>query len=250
MLINVSVSHNMTYFAPMQIEYADMPQLLGSKIEWSAGQFRDQYRDSNHWIPNQNILVFDFDVFTADFFKFFEQFYCLVGTTKSHNKEKSGVICPRYRMVCPVETLNISKDHYSDIYFYIANRLGADLACKDVARKWTGNSSPDFEYWFFNGERIDWQTIKIEKKPREVINHPENKSDFMRISSWDRMFKPELIESGNRHTSFVKYSYWARDNGCSVYDCQIILDWINDKISNPLKEKELHSILRGVYKRL
>jgi len=250
MLINISVSHNMTYFVPMEIEYADMPQLLGSKIEWSAGQFKDQYRDSEHWIPNQNIMVFDFDVFTADFFKFFEQFYCLVGTTKSHMKDKGGIISPRYRVVFPVETLNISKDYYSDLYFYYAKILGSDLACKDVARKWTGNPNDNFEYWFFNGDRLDWKKVKIEKKQREVINNPENKNDFMRQSSWERMFKPEKIESGNRHTSLVRYSYWAKDNGCSKNDCEQILFWINDKISNPLKERELHSILKGVYKTL
>lgn len=251
-MIRCSVSNQMKYFAPMEIEFEEMPILLGGKWNWSAGQFKDQHRVKENWIPNQNILVFDFDIFVGDRENYFSQFYCLVGTTKSHNKEKNGIVSERYRVVFPVDELNISVNEYSNVYELISEKFESDKACKDVSRSWAPNPSPEFEYWFFKGCQLDWKYFLGKKQKTAfssrmpVVSKQEN--DFMDKDNWERMFKPAEIDTGNRHNAFVRYALWSRDNGCAREDIEEILNWLNSRIIKPLPHREILGIVKSLRK--
>lgn len=61
-------------------------------------------------------------------------FIHLIGTTKSHQKEKRGVVCDRFRLVIPfMEVVNKSADYKSAISHAIL-KYQSDEACSDLAR--------------------------------------------------------------------------------------------------------------------
>lgn len=264
MKVKISLSKNMQYFAPTEMEWFDLPYVLGGRCQWCAAHFKDQHRSIDGWISGQNILVFDFDIFTGDMKQYFSQFFCLVGTTKSHMVEKNGVKSPRYRAIFPVDPLDITPQEYSLLYKKMAYLMGADPSCADVARKWSPNNLENFEYWFFVGDKIKWKATlrkaiaeeaerakeELKQSKREEKSSQDPHFAFMRSEHWPRMFKPEQIAQGNRHNSFVRILRWAKDNGCSPDDVVKIFEWINTQIPMPLPQKECSTIIKYGFNRL
>ena len=59
---------------------------------------------------------------------------CVIGTTKSHRKEKSGKVADRFRVVIPFESRIKDAEHYKQNMSKIAKKYDSDLHCVDAAR--------------------------------------------------------------------------------------------------------------------
>ena len=104
-------------FRNKDVNWYDLHKVLGdSKIQFSPYKFRNGCKTGVNCIRDkQDMIVLDIDDgFTIPKFqKMFSKYKYILGTTKSHQKEKKGVVTDRYRVIIPA--INIPDD--DEIYF-------------------------------------------------------------------------------------------------------------------------------------
>ncbi len=112
-----------------------LPELICSQV-WSGIVWRDGKRDQEHFV-SADWAVFDFDD-PDNNLDDIRRRYCdmrhIIGTTKSHQKEKKGVICDRFRLAVPFVKRIVSLEHYRQNMQKNIARLGCDAKCADGAR--------------------------------------------------------------------------------------------------------------------
>jgi len=131
-------------FAPF--DYKNLKELwsIVSVYTWSPTIFKDNYRlQSNYAFADLIGLDFDNDVpgkkqFTLDDAKTaFSGMYYLIGTTKSHGREKKGIVADRFRVIIKMS----ERVHCAAQYKYNLERLykllnsKIDISCLDVSRQ-------------------------------------------------------------------------------------------------------------------
>jgi len=106
------------------------------KKNWSAGTFKDGIRRISNWISS-DILALDIDsgCTIEEAKEKFKGYKAIFATTKSHQKEKNGIICDRFRVLLPLELTITSESDYRATWF-AAFKLWPfiDEACKDPSR--------------------------------------------------------------------------------------------------------------------
>lgn len=105
-------------------------------VVWSPIKFRDGVRKESHFLGAM-VCALDFDgpetplEWARETFKKYD---VAIGTTKSHQKEKNGITCDRYRVLLwfkePITELALYKNNMN----ILIQKYGADKACKDGAR--------------------------------------------------------------------------------------------------------------------
>ena len=105
------------------VEWSRLKNVLSnSNVQFSPYTFRNGVKTANNWSNDkQDMLVFDIDdsMSVSEAQRLFSQYKYLIGTTKSHQKLKKGVICDRYRLCIPA--INIPTD--ADVYFRMLNLI-------------------------------------------------------------------------------------------------------------------------------
>ena len=85
--------------------------MLNSKIQYSNLKWNNGHKGSKQLdATSVDCIICDLDdgLSIASFQSIFKKYTYFLGTTKSHQKEKKGLTCDRYRVLMPV--INISKD--------------------------------------------------------------------------------------------------------------------------------------------
>ena len=98
----ISTSAHITEnFERNEVSFGDLYKALCSSFNYSAGTFKDGYRNRDNYEMEQNLIIIDVDDgMPMDVAKeLFSDHKCLISTTKSHQKDKHGVVCDRYRVV-------------------------------------------------------------------------------------------------------------------------------------------------------
>lgn len=108
------------------VNWNDVYKLMSSsKIQYSCYTWRNGFKTPKNFSQElQDCIILDVDDGKSihSFQKEFGEYkYCLA-TTKSHQKDKKGLICDRYRVIFPA--INVSKE--PNIYF-----RSLELFCKD-----------------------------------------------------------------------------------------------------------------------
>jgi len=110
-----------------QVLWTDVYKLMtNSKIQYSPFTWRNGYKTMDNWSNNnQDIIVLDIDngLSISDFQKRYSSFDYILGTTKSHQKDKHNLVCDRYRVI--FKAININ--HNIDIY-----ARSVELFCPDT----------------------------------------------------------------------------------------------------------------------
>ena len=115
--VTVSISEHITEnFKSYCIPFAKVVDLVKSKFNYSAGTFKNNYRNADNYLNYSDMSILDIDdgktIEEARYI--FEPFDYIIATTKSHQKEKNGVVCDRFRVLLPTETpINLDKNQYS-----------------------------------------------------------------------------------------------------------------------------------------
>ena len=200
--VNLSFSHEMTKdFIWKAIPYKQLHEHLCKEIEYSAIRFKNNYteenkykkkkdpekmkykqnnyRHSNNAIVNGiNCIVLDFDdglTMKEASEKIFNEFDHFVHTTKSHNIDKKGLTCERFRLILPTNPIDLKPEKFKLLMKAIMYRFKgkADEACSDLSRKFTGYLVST--YYYHEGIRnFDWKDIDIEAY--EALEISKNKA--------------------------------------------------------------------------
>lgn len=103
---------------------------VNSPCLWASGvRKKDNFRLAE-WIG----LDFDEGMTIDEAMKIFEPYVHVIGTTKSHQVDKGGVKCDRFRVFLKLQTRIKSKNAYEATVGWWIKEHGADKACRDGAR--------------------------------------------------------------------------------------------------------------------
>lgn len=138
--------------------------------EYSATNFHEGKRSNNFAIGVSSIILdFDDGLTLNSAKKLFEEYIALIITTKSHLKNKNGLVSDRFRVILPLNYSIIDTNYYMSIMAKIVRFFKSDKACTDAARYYYPNKDQITYYSkgtkFFNPSRFD----DFSKREKEII---------------------------------------------------------------------------------
>ena len=235
----------------------DLKDLISTNINYSPFVFDEGYRKEINSNLNQcNIIMLDFDdgVSMDELMPNFDNITYLVATTKSHQKEKNGLICDRFRLIFPLEKcFDITIDEYKIMMNLLITRYGADKACKDIARFYYGNPTSE-TYINYGKNFFEWNAIlkqalflerhkqkqkEIEKQPLKYTGNISNnlcdtkKEWFEKYSATQQILNyfrfNEKFSEGGRNQFLYSVARHLQEEGCSSDFVKSETLWINSQ---------------------
>ena len=128
-MITLSVSKDITAgYTEMYVPFERLASIT-SKFNYSPSSYREGYRKQDNVINLGNTLMFDFDdgsISIDEMVGFLNDngVTAFLSTTKSHNKDKHGKVCERYRVIVPLsDKINLPVNKFGDFYMFVASCL-------------------------------------------------------------------------------------------------------------------------------
>jgi len=258
MKIKISTSNNITTdYITEEIEFYDI-EALTNRYNYSFGLFKNGYRTIDNTYELSNILCYDIDenLTIKECKSLMENWSYIIATTKSHQKDKHGLVCDRFRLILPLTEAPEIHD-YSKFYDYIGQMLGLkhDKATKDVSRFYFPNKN-QITYINRNKRNNPLDTVLlrklfIEDQSRKILEAETKRNEVKitvegNVDALIHWFKNE-IHNGSRNNLLYRLRK-ALENE-SIEDKTIIklVEKVNYSLDNPLSEKELQkTVLRGI----
>ena len=249
------------------LPFGEFGDILKSEINYSPFQYRENYRNENNSVlTNANCIFLDFDDgLSIDKAKGVFSHLCYVlATTKSHQKDKNGKVCDRFRIVIPCETnITLSKQDYKELMNDIITTYGADRACKDIARFYYGFKDSEVFYNFGDLFDLEKAMEKIKKKKQIIkemtktkeravnIHFDGSKVDTLRqISHSDKMLRllkfNERFGAGGRNNYLFACAKYLQDSGMSDDEVVSEVLWINGQGDGISEEEIKQTILKSL----
>ena len=115
----------------VQILLAQMHEIT-AQSNYSPFVFKDNYRKAENSTPT-NLIIYDIDEgLTLDkAVTLCADFKSLIVTTKSHQVEKNGVVCDRFRVIIPLDEAP-PKAIYKKFYTTLAEMLGIVVKTEEL----------------------------------------------------------------------------------------------------------------------
>jgi hypothetical protein len=213
------------------------------------------HRKDDLFIEGQNLLAFDIDddmTLEEAKEKLKEYTYCIY-TTKSHQKEKNGIICDRFRVLIPTDKkFYVPKTKYKELYKNVEQLLGIenDSATRNPTRLFYTN--PDAEVLTNIGSLLSIECC-IPSTDKEIdynkrINFIYDNLDDDELTRRAHGFIKWFIANtnlGTRNDNLYKASKYAMElyQG-DVNQVEYFVELLNSQLSEPLPEHEVNTILR------
>lgn len=160
----------------INIEFEKLIDLVKSDYrQISPFVFNYGKKISENWDNSkQNIIIFDIDdgLSIEEAKQQFKAYEYLIATTKSHQKDKKGIICDRFRIIIPAKNIPAG-EQYFDMMRILEDRFA--FIDKQVNTK-TGAFLGSFgcEHFYNSGMIFDCSPILKMVKPKEDITPRKN----------------------------------------------------------------------------
>ncbi len=117
---------------------------------YSAGFFKDNYAKNENWM-GQEMLILDIDdgLPIVEAIELFKDYKAMIHTSASHQKDKGGNKCDRYRVIIPTKyPITCTVKEYTATMKYISKKVFPfiDEKCVDPARIYFGHFGCDIFY--------------------------------------------------------------------------------------------------------
>lgn len=191
-------------FNPRHVTIDELAFVIKHHV-WSPVIFKDSHRRKASF-ESCDVLAFDFDdgYSIEDAINLVQTWnsWAIIGTTKSHQKEKSGEApCDRFRMILRASSSCVDREQYEYNMELWLEKLKADKSCKDGARYFYPCEEIVFKQ---TGDTIDWHLLP-ENYIRELDRFKKNQKAAERhrhqgtIPRWIQTRVSEGVTPGNRH---------------------------------------------------
>lgn len=225
--VTVSISKDITKdFKSLKVPFHKVIDLVKSDFNYSAGMFVDGHRKRDNYANYSDIIILDIDdgLSIDKASEIMKPFTHIIATTKSHQKEKNGIVCDRFRILLPCETpITLNSEQYSIMMKQVLKKFDfCDQVCKDSSRFYYPSKDSIVTHWqgFINFVWEDFYSEAIkeskeEKEKRERLNNlncrysnnerraedygiERTKADYLRSI----LGTPKLLELLKFHTKF------------------------------------------------
>lgn len=278
-LINFSYStsnNQATDYKPYNTSLENFANVLKSNGRYSPFIYNENYRKETNTILNKtNCIMLDFDdgITLEKAKKLFDTYNAIIATTKSHQKEKNGIICDRFRVILPTDYFeDISIDDYKQMMSLLILRYGSDNATKDVARYYYAyleseifiNYGVNFDIKLLLKQSKMFYKINNQNKQKEkeikktgvnlnMINKQyENSCNtkqewFYKFSNTQQMLNYFEFDKrwgvGGRNKYLFGIAKHFQEENCSGDFIRYELNWINNQAPDPLPDTELEKTI-------
>lgn len=280
-MINFSFStHLSENYTPYSLSLEEFADVLKSNGNYSPFQYDNNYRKEIYSnLDKCNCIMLDFDdgLSINEAKIIFSEYKNIIATTRSHQKEKNGIICDRFRVILPTNRAftDITIDEYKMMMKLLILRFGSDEATKDAARLYYAYEHSQIEInsngflfdidilhrqamYYFNKQKEIKEKEKETKKTGVNLNIIQNNSNNVEGKDWFYKFShtEQLLNyfefsqrwgAGGRNKFLYGCAKHMEEHNCDTeYIKQEIL-WINSQAPDPLEEPEIErTIFRSI----
>ena len=151
-------------FQKKEVPWNDLVDMLTIDRAYSPSFFKDGYRNANNYLGGNDLVFLDIDdgMTLTEGKELFKNLKCIIMTTRSHQKEKKGLTCDRFRVILKLDKpIDLNQDEYKKAMQAIFDYFGstADESTKDSSRFFFA-SPPDCEVWYSEGKTLfDWRPV-------------------------------------------------------------------------------------------
>lgn len=160
-------------FKKQEIKWDDLLDVVTMGKAYAPAGFTDGHRKNEHYLGDTNVVFLDIDdgMTLDEAHTIFKDLQCFIFTTRSHQKDKKGKICDRFRVCIKLDKpINLSVIDYKIAMQAVFDFFGSvDKSTKDPARFYF--SSPlDCEVWFSKGTiKLNWEELYKKQKSVRLI---------------------------------------------------------------------------------
>lgn len=235
------------YYANDEITWKDFYKVITSDkgICYSAHAFKDGHRIKDKVIEGFELAILDIDDgCTLDMAKLlFKEYTYLIATTRSHQVEKNGTKCDRFRIILPMkDRLELDSNQYSKFYKSMIEDLPIEVDEKvsDASRMFFSASG---EYFYNDGDMFDATKYIPNTQECEIYEKEGAKLAKKNINGIGQYILRN--QSQGRNNSLIQYGLLLMDKGYTHDECKDEILRLNKQFHNPLAESE---ITRTVFK--
>lgn len=254
----ISYSKHITEgYKTVVVPFRRLTKVVRSKFNYTAGTFKDGYRNKENYLNRSNVLILDIDdgVSIEEAKEIFKDYMNIIATTKSHQKEKNGIVCDRFRVIIPTSSeVTLNKDEYSLMMEEVYKKYPfVDTVCKDASRFYFPSETSIVK--FNNGENAFnwkpfWEKAKEDEEERiRLIEFRKNfsgyrkpmyeydteeKIDYIRkICKTEKILQllkyDERFVSGKRNNYLYSVACYFMNLGMSDDEVKDNVEWINNQ---------------------
>jgi hypothetical protein len=261
--IVISSNDNLSQAAPAGFQknegkFENIHKIVNGPYRYSAGTFLNGYITDENYLREQNLFIIDVDdgLSIEDAKGLFHDYTYLISTTKSHQIEKHGVICDRFRLILPtISKFHLEPKVYTEMYMNVLHAIGvaeADSKCRNSSRWYYGN--PDGEHWYNSG------SMMLDIRPF-IPNSSENLKTAISVQKYEDAVNDGNVDlrisgalrwlvsnttSGNRNDNMFRFAVMLKDpRHIDCHDWEAWTRRANTLLSEPLPERELNTIIRS-----
>ena len=225
--------------------------------------FKDGKRKSINTIENQNCIGIDVDygISLNEVLDLLRDYTYIIYTTKSHQKEKDGLVNDRFRILLPTKTyFNVDNERHKELISNVCEALGVgsyDVSTRNQDRLWFTN--PNGEIYKNQGELFDVipylpDTNKRESIERQLVKF--NEGDYnedevsKRIGGMVKWFLNSTYK-GNRNINLFRLGSFILDLTNDLERSVEEVYKANSMLEEPISEKELRdTIIKSLKRRV
>ncbi len=245
--------HQAEGFRAERILFDRVEGMVRYKGNYSATAFRDGYRDGEHALQGQELILLDFDdrYSIGEAMEDFAEYVGVIATTRNHLREKHGVVAERFRVILPTDRpIMLEREAFKVMMAEVMRRfVHADAACKNIDRMYYG--FPEAEVYYLEGARLfAWEgfyreaIVRQSEKELQRRGRERSLENEASVQKSYRTFFQNRFVPGNRNNALFQLACWMRDDG--VVERERFLLELNNQSGYPLEEQEVQGILRRV----
>jgi hypothetical protein len=146
---------------------------------YAPAGFIDGHRKNENYLGDTNVVFLDIDdgMTFIEAQTVFKDLQCFIFTTRSHQKDKKGRVCDRFRVAIKLDKpINLPVIDYKIAMQSIFDFFGnVDRATKDPARFYFSSPS-DCDVWYSQGtEKLNWESLYKKQKSIRLIEDMKRK---------------------------------------------------------------------------
>ncbi len=158
------------YKSYSDLEFSDIPDIVTDAYNYCACKLKDEYRLDDNFDGEVDILIIDIDeICTIDEAKaLFSRYEYWLITSKSHQKDKGGSTCDRFRLFFVLDRTIHIRQHMEEIYNRFIGRYPfIDTSCRNVSRFFYP-SPEDAEIYHNDGKQYPTELSSDLTEPHQI----------------------------------------------------------------------------------
>ena len=224
MRISFSPHDNRAHFEPVEINSLREFIEYATKYSYSPFIYKDSRRKGENFQATECIIAdIDEDMSIGEAALLFKRYKHLIMPTRSHQKEKNGKVCDRFRVILFLDgTITNEKDYKATWYKLQAMCPALDRQCKDLGRYYFASTS-------VYSRNDEGELFPIVEAPKTKDNEldlalSDDSGPKGELSKATKKLLVDGARAGERHGELVKAVFDMKEQGYNIDQIKLRVD--------------------------